>query len=288
MSFSGMAQELNCQITLVYDRLQSADPQIFKTLETAIYEFMNNTKWTNNTYTENERIECALLLNITDEMGSGKYRATATIQSSRPVFNSSYNSVLLNTADKDWVFEYAQGEPLNYSDNIFVSNLTSLLGFYANVIIGFDKDAFSMKEGQIYFEKAMSIMNNIPGNLGDNAPGWKPFDGKINRYWLIENLLNPQFQPMREMFYQYHLQGLDIMYDNDKAGRTVILNSLKKLVPIAEQKPNAMLLMTFFNAKTNELVQIYSGASPNEKMEALTILNKIDAGNSPKYQKIVK
>ncbi len=289
-TFTGYAtNELNCQVELVFDRVQTVDPIVFKTLENAINEFMNGKKWTNDNYKENERIECSILINITDELGGDKYKAQVTIQSSRKAFNSTYNSVMLNMSDGDWIFEYAQFQPLEYAENVYISNLTSMLAYYAYVIIGLDYDSYSMQGGQPYFQKAENIINAVPPNSSD-APGWRPFDGngQVNRYWLIENLLGPEYRPLREMLYQYHLQGLDQMSSKPKVARVVMISALQKLEPVAKQNPNAMILRTFFAAKSNELVQIFSTANTNEKTEAVNLLRILDPANSAKYLKILK
>jgi hypothetical protein len=156
------AQELNCKVQVVSQRATTTDPQVFKTLETAIYEFMNNRRWTNDNFTANERIECSIMLNITDDPGTGRFIATATVQSSRPVFNSSYNSVLLNISDPAWQFEYVQFQPLQYNDNVYQYSLTSLLAFYAYIIVGLDYDSYSLKGGTPYFEKAQQVLNTVP------------------------------------------------------------------------------------------------------------------------------
>jgi hypothetical protein len=277
-----LAQELNCKVQVVTQRATTTDPQVFKTLQTAIYEFMNNRKWTGDSYTNNERIECSIFLNITDDNGSGKFGATATIQSSRHAFNSSYNSVLLNIADQQWTFEYIQFQPLEYTDNIFTSSLTSLLAFYAHIIIGIDNDSYSLKGGTTNFERALQVMNNVPQNA-DFSAGWRPTDGLRNRYWLIENIQNPKFEVFRQINYDYHRTGIDKMYDNINTSRQVITACVKKLESVASSNPNAMILQQFFAAKSPELINIYSKASPQEKAEMVNLLTKLDPVNGQKY-----
>jgi len=281
------SQELNCKVQVVSPRATTTDPQVFKTLQTAIYEFMNNRKWTNDNYTNSERIECSILLNITDDNGSGRFIATATIQSSRPVFNSSYNSVMLNISDPSWGFQYIQFQPLEYNDNIFLSNLTSLLAFYAYVIIGLDYDSYALKGGTPYFEKAQQILNTVP-IAGEDISGWRASDNLRNRYWLIENILNTKYLEFRQVNYDYHRLGMDIMYDDTKAARSVVTTSIKKLETTAASNPNAMILQQFFAAKSSELINIYSKASPTEKAEMMNLLTKLDPVNGQKYSTINK
>lgn len=282
------AQELNCKVQVLTQRLQTVDAKIFKTLETSIFEYMNNRKWTDDVFQPEERIECNILINVTDELGSNYYKATASIQVSRTAFNSSYNTPIFNYADKDWVFEYNEFQQIVYNENAFNDNLSSMLGFYAYLMIGLDYDTYSLKGGTPFFNKAQTILNNIPQNLGDKAPGWRPFDSQRNRYWMIENLLNPKYDVMREVAYQYHLQGIDKMYENPSSARQVILNALTKMQRMADEYPNAMILQMFLNAKREELINMFQGASPNEKTQAINLLKKLDGTDPEKYDVINK
>ncbi len=289
LSSSVLSQELRCNVEVISQKLQTTDAKVFKTLQTSIFEFMNNRKWTSDVFQPDEKIECSMFINVTEELGSNRYRAQVNIQSSRPVFNSDYNSVLLNHADKDWVFEYSEFQPLDFNENDYISNLTSMLAFYAYIIIGLDYDAFSLNGGTPYYQKAQSVVNTVPSNLtSENAPGWKAFDSDKNRYWIAENLLNPRYAPIRESLYQYHLQGLDAMYEDANKGRLVILNCVRRISEVAEEYPTAMLVKMFFNAKSEELISLFSGAPPNEKVNAVQLLYKSDPINSSKYARIMK
>lgn len=283
------SQELNCKVDITSAKLQTTEAKIFQTLKTAIYEFMNNRKWTNDAFKPEEKIECSLFINVTEELSTNVFRAQVNIQSSRPVFNSDYNSVLLNHVDKDWVFAYSEYQPLDFNENDFLSNLTSMLSYYAYVIIGLDYDSYSLNGGTPYFQKAQTIVNTIPSNLtSDAAPGWKPFDNDKNRYWIVDNLLNARYNPIRESVYLYHRQGLDAMYEDAKNGRQVTLNCLRKVGEVAEEYPNAIIIKLFFNAKSEELINIFAGAPPNEKTNAVQLLYRADPTNSEKYAKIMK
>lgn len=282
------AQELNCKVTVLTQRLQTADKKIFSTLQTSIFEFMNNRKWTDDVFQPEERIECSMLINVTDELGSNQYKATVSIQVSRTAFNTSYSTPILNYADKDWVFTYVEYQPLEFNENQFTDNLTSMLAFYAYYIIGLDYDTYSLQGGTPYFQDAQTVLNNVPSNLGDNAPGWKPTDGQRNRYWMLENTLSPKFEVMREINYQYHIKGLDVMYENTTNGRQVILAMLKKMQPIVERYPNAMIIQMWFDAKREELIKMFTGAPPAEKIQAYNLLVKLDATNQDKYNAIKK
>lgn len=277
------SQDINCKVQVIIPQIQNADKQIYKEMEKAIYEFINNTKWTNDIIQINERIECNLIINIKEQIGVDEFKATAQIQSTRPVFNSSYNSTLLNYMDEDWQFKYILNQPLEFNENENRSNLTSLLAYYVYVMIGLDYDSFSLLGGTSYYQKARQIVNNAQANGGR---GWKAFDGTRNRFVLIDNLLDNSFKPIRESYYTYHRLGMDIMSQNVENGREEIKGLLSTLQKVARAKPNSMLLNLFFSAKNEELIGLFSGALPNEKQAIIQILTEIDPGNSNKYQQI--
>lgn len=283
------AQELKCTVEIIAQKLQTTDVKVFQTLETAIFEFMNTRKWTNDQYRTEERIECSIFINVTEESSANIFRAQVNVQSSRPVFNSDYNSVVFNFADKDWIFEYKEFEPLEFSDNDFRSNLTAMLAYYAYLIIGLDYDTYSLNGGTPYFQKAQAVVNSIPSNMSsDVAPGWRPFENVNNRYWIVDNLLNTRFSPIRESMYLYHRTGMDVMYDNLPNGRQVVLNCLRQIGEVASEYPNSPFIRLIFNAKSEELINLFSAAPPNEKANAVQLLYKCDPVNSGKYGKIMK
>ena len=177
------SQELNCRVEITSQRLQTADPKIFQTLKVSLIEFLNNRKWSNEVFSLEEKIECSMFINIMEEVATNTYRAQVNVQSSRPVFNSDYSTLMFNHSDKDWVFTYTEYQPLDFNENDFMSNLTSMLAFYAYLIIGLDYDSYSLNGGTPYFEKAQMVVNTIPPNMpSDIAPGWKPFDSERNRF----------------------------------------------------------------------------------------------------------
>ena len=282
---SGFCQELNCTVKVITAQLQTADPQVFQTLQKSIYEFMNNRKWTNDNFAANERIECSLLINVTQELASDKFGAQLTIQSNRPVFDASYNSTLFKWVDKDFEFLYTQYQPLEYTDNSFTTNLTSVLAYYAYLIIGFDYDTFSPNGGNTYFQKAQNIVNSAQSV---SQQGWKSYEGIRNRYWLINNLLNSKLDNMHTVLYKYHREGLDKMYENPDLARKPIVECLNLLTAMNDDNPNSMVLQVFMQAKQEEFVNIFSKATPNEKTNAVQLLSKLDASNASKYQAIMK
>ncbi|HXH98802.1 MAG TPA: DUF4835 family protein [Sphingobacteriaceae bacterium] len=284
-SLASYAQDLNARVQILSPQLQSTNKRLLDVLETSIRDFLNNRKWSTNALQAQERIDCNFVITVTEWDGSSNFKAEAQIQSSRPVFNTAYNSTILNITDKDFDFAYAEGQPLDFSDENYIGNLTSLLGFYAYVITGFDFDTFSKFGGTAYFSKGQVVLNN-----SQNAPykGWKGSDGLRNRFWLLENLNNKAYYPIREAMYEYHRQALDIMSDNKSKGLKLISNLLPQFQKIDKQKQGSMLNQIFFTAKADELVNILGFADPQEKMKAFNILVEIDPANSSKYEALKK
>ncbi len=279
------AQELYCNVDVNSQQVASGtDRKVYETLRSAIYEFMNNRSWSNFEYKQYEKIECSILLNITERQSSEQFRCDMTIAVRRPVFNSTYTTVLFNFIERDIDFDYIENQPLDYSTGIFTSNLTSVLAFYANVIIGLDFDSFILEGGDAFFEEAQNIVNLAQNS---NYKGWKSFEGNKNRYWLIENLTNPAYKGVRTFFYDYHRLGLDLMFENPDEARKTILASLKYLQVVKKSKPALLILQIISDAKRDELVNIFSEATVSEKNEAVTILKEVDPSNTMTYQKIL-
>ncbi|MBC9930771.1 DUF4835 family protein [Chitinophaga qingshengii] len=284
------AQEIRANVTVVANQIQGVDRKVFTTLQTALKEFLNNRHWTDDAFTPAERIECNFLLNVTGVTGENSYKASLTIQATRPVYNSSYVTSLLNTQDNNVVFRYAEFQPLEFSDTRVVgndpmaSNLTAIMAYYVNIILGLDYDSFSPRGGDAYFKKALNIVNNAPD--GKDISGWKAFEGNRNRYWLEDNLLNAKFLNFHDVMYQYHRNGLDVMYEDVNRGRAAIMNCLNLLYAIHQDIPNSMLLQTFYAAKADELQKIFSKAMPQEKSRAAELLAQMDVPNAQKYQQM--
>jgi hypothetical protein len=280
------AQDLNTRVQILSPKVQSANKRILDVLESGIVEFMNGRKWSSDVIKPQERIDCNLVINITEWDGSSpNFKAEAQIQVSRPVYNSSYNSTLLNLSDPFFDFYYIEGQAIDFSDQNYISNLSSLLAFYANIAVGLDCDSFSKLSGNPYFAKAQNILNNA-----QNSPnaGWKAFEGLRNRFWLIENLNNKSFIPLREAFYVYHRNGLDEMSDNPAKARQTIAQLLPELEKLDQQKQGAMLTQLFFTAKADELINILKNANTPDKMRAAQILMKLDPTNAAKYESLKK
>lgn len=276
-------QELNCKVTINADRVQTNDRAIFKDMERAIAQFMNSRKWTNDSYKNHERINCAIFINISKMPSIGNFEASAQITAGRPVFNSNYESVLLNFADREWEFEYLESLPLEFNDNTYVSNLTSMLAYYAYVILGMDYDSFSELGGTPHFQKALMVVNNAQPA---NRPGWATLSGTRNRYNFIENILNPQTQDLRKNFYRYHRLALDGFEKNPDQSRTIILDALKSVKKVWAINPTSILVISFFDSKSTELVNVFTGGQLQTKREAFEILVAIDSKRNI-YQKIM-
>ena len=282
--FHLMAQELNCSVQVVSPQISnSADKKIFQTLQQSIFEFMNNRKWTNDVFQQDERIECSIVISITEKPSIDDFRGTIQVQARRPVYKSSYNSLVLNVLDKNFSFKYIEYQPLEFSDNLFMSNLTSVLAYYAYVIIGTDYDTYSLEGGTPYFQKAQAIVSNAQSA---SEKGWKSYEDTQNRYWIVENILNSTFNPLRECMYKYHRNGFDVMSEDLSGGRAVVLSSVESLKKVYESKPGSYSLTLFFLAKADELVNLFTPSEPAEKTRILAVVNEIDPANSAKYTKI--
>ncbi len=284
VSIPTMAQELNCNVLVNDERAQTSDRQVFRDMEQAFTRFMNDRKWTQDNYLPEERIECDLAITIESMPAVGFYNATVQIQSSRPVYNTSYASLIFNFADRDWQFEYVESTPLDYGDNVFTSNLTSMLAFYAYVIIGLDQDTFEEFGGENQFKKALDIVNLAQQS---DRSGWQAFQSNRNRYWLSENLNNLDLRPIRKGLYTYHRLGMDLFDTKPDESRALILGVLKDIQKANRNLPNSILKISFFDAKKNELAKIFEKGNPAVKKEAYNILLDLDPSNTEKYKSII-
>src|SRR5687767_13022190 len=238
--YPSLAQELSCNVTINATQINTSDRGIFRDMEVAIEQFLNSRKWTNDAYKAHEKINCNMLITITKMPAIGSFSATVQIQAARPVYNTNYSSMVFNFADRDWEFEYIESLPLEYNDNTYTTNLTSMLAFYAYTIIGFDYDTFSELGGTTYFQRALNVVNNAQQS---NAPGWQSLGSNRNRYWLAENLTNSQMIDLRKALYAYHRLGLDTFDKDADASRAVILKGLKEIKKVRDINPNAILVI---------------------------------------------
>lgn len=277
------AQELNCTVSVISPRIQSSDKRIFTTLQTSIMEFVNNTKWTQDKVKNEEKIECSIQIEIIERIGTDEFKGTIQVSSRRPVYGTSYNSPILNYKDDDFNFRYVEYQPLEYNDGQVNPNLVMVLAFYAYTIIGLDYDSFSPLGGAPYFAKAQAIVAN---SANAAEPGWKAFEGLRNRFWLMENINNPIYKPIRQFYYDLHRKGLDYLTKKQDESIRLIAGSLEKLRKVHNDKPLSVFMKTLFDAKADEMVNLFSGAPADVKSTAKQTLSDIDPINTTKYQKI--
>ncbi len=282
--FSVKSQELNCNVVVNADRVETTDRRIFLDMQSAFSQFLNNRKWTDDNYDVAERINCNLVITIEEMPVVGSFKATVQIQSSRPVYGTSYESLMLNFADRDWQFDYIESQPLDFNENSFSSNIASMLAYYAYIILGIDYDSFEALGGTSFFERAN---NQVILAQESNMPGWKQFDSQRNRYWLAENFLSPIFHPVRESIYLYHIQGLDQFLENPDASRGIILEVLKKMQVANRSRPNSIFTIAFLDAKSNEIINIFSEGDMNIRRQAYEILRALDPTLTSKIGKII-
>jgi hypothetical protein len=285
LSLTAAAQDLNAHVQVLAPKIQTTNKRIFQTLETAMKDFLNGRKWCADPILPQERFDCTFVMNVTSWDGSSNFSGELQVQSSRPVFNSAYSSTLLLVNDKDIDFTYVDGQTLDYTDQNFTSNITSVLAFYAYIIIGMDYDSFSRYGGTSYFALAQTVVNNAQTQ---SYKGWKAFDDNTNRYWLAENLNNKAYAPLRSFIYDYHRNGLDVMADNAGKGIKVIAGLLPALTQLDRSRTGAMFPLVFFTAKSDELVSIFSKADSQDKTMAYNTLTQADPADGNKYQALQK
>tara|TARA_B110000503_G_scaffold142890_1_gene241484 strand:+ start:1332 stop:2237 length:906 start_codon:yes stop_codon:yes gene_type:complete len=289
LMFSNLnAQELNCQVSIVIDaklEITSVEREILDQLENTIYEFMNNTSWTKDNFTVEERINCNVQLQIEEIPSPGTFKGSMQVQSSRPALNSSYNTTVFNFQDKDIAFSYTRNAALIFTPNQYKDNLTSLLAFYAFYVIGMDYDTFSHSGGTKYFQKAQQVVVDAQTS---GAPGWKSNErGKRNRYWLVNNILQEFFYSLRDCLYLYHRKGIDELYNDIIQGRKEVYLALEKLTKVSARRPNSMNILNFVQAKSNEIKNLYAEAEAREKNQIVNLLKRLDPTNSSKHQEIL-
>lgn len=284
------AQELFCDVSISAPDASkiTTDQKVFKTLENAISEFMNTTKWTTESYSENEKIDCSLFLAIKEQSGDS-YSGSITIVSKRPVFNSDYNTSVINIIDNDVVFTYKEFQAIEIAENQFISNLSHILAFYANMIIGMDHETFEKKGGETYLLKALDLVNIVSSSDGQKYKGWKSIDkNKRSRYWMVTHLMNPRYELFRTAQYKYYREGLDNFYTDEVLARKNIKIALENLAKISLDDPNLSLMQMWSDTKSKETIDIFKDAPDAEKMEITNILKKVDPVNADKYKVISK
>jgi hypothetical protein len=285
MSVSAYAQELRCVVNINSTQIQTSDRGVFKDMKQAIEQFMNTRKWTNDSYKQHERINCSMLITITKMPSIGNFQATVQIQSARPVFNSTYSSLLFNFADRDWEFGYIESQPLEFNDNNFTSDLTSFLAVYAYLILGIDYDSFSELGGTPYFQRAQQVVINAQS--GGRA-GWTALGSTRNRYWIVENYNSAQMLDLRKAMYTYHRLALDTFEKEPDKSRDLILKGLRDIKKVRDVNPNAILVISFLDAKGKELANLFSSGNLQVRREVYDIVTQMDPSNRSAYEKIIR
>lgn len=285
-SLTSFAQELNCTVSINATQVQTTERTVFRDMKTAIEQFMNSRKWTNDSYKSYEKINCNMLITITRMPSVGNFAASVQIQSARPVYNTNYSTLVFNFADRDWEFEYVESLPLEYNDNTYTTNLTSMLALYAYMIIGVDYDTFSELGGTPYFQRAFQVVNNAQQS---NRPGWQSMQNNRSRYWIVENFNNPQMTDLRKALYSYHRLGLDTFDKDPDKSREIILKGLKDIKKVRDINPTAVIIVSFFDAKGKELANIFSSGNIQVRREAYDVIKAIDpSSNRANYEKIIQ
>jgi hypothetical protein len=286
------SQEIQARVSIIANKVSTTvDRKIFQTLQTALTNFVNTRKWTNDAFQPSEKIQCSFLLTIDEATGNNVYKGKLTVQAARPIYNTTYDSPILNYIDDNMTFRYVEFQPVEFNENRvqgndpYVANITAVLAYYINIILGLDYASFNLRAGDTYFQKAWNIVNNAPES-GRDIGGWKSFEGFRNRYWLAENLNNSRFALVHDALYSYYRSGMDLFYENEEAGRVGILNCLNFLSNLNRENPNSMIVQVFFQGKSNELVKVFSKANPDIKERARDMLTKLDLTNSAAYKEL--
>lgn len=282
-AFGAKAQDLNARVQILSPQVQNTNKRALDVLEKAISDFLNNRTWSTNQVAAPERIDCSFVITITNWDGSSNFTAQAQIVSTRPVFNTAYNSPVLSMSDDHFDFSYTEGQLMDYSDQQYMNNLTSLLAYYAYIIVGLDADTFALNGGTPFYSAAQNIVN-YSQNTGHS--GWRSMEGTTNRFWLVNNLQDRRYQPIRDFLYSFYLEGLDRMADNAPEARRTVLDLLPLLRKVDRLAQGAVFNQVFFTAKSDELIGICSGMGPQERIQAYNILAEVDPANANKYESL--
>jgi len=281
------SQELNCNVQISAQQIQGSNREVFESMQKDIYDFLNNTVWTNNVFSYAERLDCNILINLTQQLSADEFKGTIQVQLRRPVFNTTYNSTMLNFVDNNFQFRYVEFMPLEFDPSTHRTNLISVLAYYTYIMLGFDYDSFSPLGGTEFFQMAEKIVSNA-----QNAPepGWKPYDASRNRnrYWLVKNILDKEYEQVRQFIYDYHINGLDRMESKTPEARLSIVESLKLLQDVFRRKPDPFMyyVQIVLEAKAAEIINIFTEGFPEEKSRVAQIMIEIDPSNKAKYEAI--
>lgn len=286
-SINAFSQEILCSVNINADQVVNTDKKIFNTLKTELTNFINNKKWTNDEFTTDERIEMNITISITERVSTNSFKSTITVTARRPCFKTDYKSQTFNHVDEEFQFDYIEYQPLDYNENNFASNLTHVLAFYTYMVLAIDYDTFSLNGGTQYFQKANNLVQVAQSSPG-GITGWRAFEKTKNRYWLVNDFLNPNYKSLRTTLYEYHRLGLDVMYEamSLETGRQKIADAIESLRTIHSRIPGSFLMQDFFQAKQLELVSIFSNSPTAQKNKIYQTLILLDPGNASRYDKL--
>lgn len=285
ISANMMSQEFLCDISIQSQKVEGIDKSIFDAMQVSMFEFMNNRKWTSYNFKMSERIECTMLFTIIEVKGGDDFKATLNIVLQRPIFNTDYASPVINMIDKDIHFKYVPYQPMDYADNTYMDNLTSILAYYAYLMLALDFDTFSLYGGDEFYNKAQSVVNS---SQGSNETGWQAFEGPKNRAQMTEGLTNASYKPLRMFLYEYHRRGLDYMSEDVEGSRSYIGKSLRHFKTVNDKRPGLYPMQIFVNSKRDEIINIFKEATPAEKSAMINIMKDVDPANSNLYEEVSK
>lgn len=277
------AQELNCIVNVNARQVEGSERLMFEEMQKALFQLVNGQRWTKDEFKTEERIDCSILINLTERLSANEYRGNIQVQASRPIYNTSYKSPIMNIRDEDFVIRYNQFEPLQFNEGAYSGELTTIVAFYIYMILGYDYDSFAPEGGTPYFQEAQRIVTNAQSSA---QKGWRSFESQRNRYWLIENALSARFKPLRKAYYEYHRNGFDELEKDPIKARNAITQALEDLVPVHNVEPSSYNMQVFFNAKSPEVVKLYEKATPGEIEKISELLIRIDPGNANRYEKL--
>ncbi len=280
------AQEFNAVVTVSTPKLQSTDPAVFKTLERDVQEFLNNERFTDDEYKQHERIDINVQINVAAELGANTFQADIAIKAIRPVYGSEYKTVLINHVDREIIFPYHAFPPIENGTAFFKHNLSPVFSFYAQLILGLDAESFAPGGGDLYFQKAQAIINQVPPTVSENDKGWTALSRKTTRYWIVENLLNSRFKSFREAWYNYHRKSLDVLHSNPNLALVTMVDALKEIDKTNLSYPNSVGVLMFVTTKGDEIVDIMKNGDRTQKAAVYDIMRKLDPSNSGKYNVI--
>ena len=286
MGFGSLqAQELQCDVRVNSNKVQGSDKTVYQNLQTSLYEFINNTKFTEINFRQAEKIECSMLIDVTGR--EGEYiTAEINLALRRPVYKSNYSTPMFNYIDRKFTFEYTEGQTLDFNPNTYISNLTSTIGFYVYLFLGLDFDSFSPNGGDYFFEIAETIANAAPQEAGGDN-GWSS-TGRQNRHAIISDINNPSYQALRQFLYDYHRNGLDVMAEHPEQGREAILNAISSLQSVYERNPMCYFLQLIIESKRDEIIQVFSEGEMKFRTEASNIMKTVDPSQSSRYDAMLQ